>query len=294
MPKISLYSSTILARTAVRSLPMPKGAAPLICCVASASLAAIIPASSPDADETLIGYVVLGALAFDYLLELGPSLFNNVSRSLFWLFTGLFAPMFVAAFAFATATTRGGLMDCSAVFMYTGASILVYLIPATSAPNGPPQPMQIFVNLFFASCTAIAWHAVVFKWEETETLGRNSRILRRGLVLGLAFIISASAIAQWALRRNMWWSVCRLAGVLCGALRLLAIILLFCDGATTYPPGALPFADAVLVVCVMPAAATLFTPTMRLRFAHVAGISLRIQRLQAKLFVHNTQGSTTI
>ena len=202
---------------------------------------------------------------------------------LFWLFTGVFAPVMVSVLAFAVATT----MTSSGAFLVISAivgAVLVLVVPAACAPEGPAPAMQPFVNFMFAFIFAVACHAVVIRWEETKLEQKAfSQLVRRGLVVSLALVVGASAILQWSLGRRRFWYVLRLCGVLCGGIRLLAILLLFLDGAaTTYPPGALPFTTALAVCSVMPALAVLLTLDVRQRLARAVGLSHRIKQLQAQ------------
>jgi len=204
------------------------------------------------------------------------------TSTLFWMFIGLTAPLLAAILTFAFATTNGHVLVSGAVCIHVLAAILILAVPAASAPNGPPPEMQGFVNFVFASITAVAFHAVRFKWQETEHDGATSQLVRRGLVVSLALVISASALVLWAFGAGSFWRVCRCCAVLSGLLRLAAILLLYRDGATSYPPGALPFGAAVTAVCVLPIVACLATPRARQRLARATGIAQRIRALQLK------------
>jgi hypothetical protein len=233
-------------------------------------------------DEAFVTYVVMSALVLDKILLLTPCLLRRLSQSLSWLFVCITFPLILLALAFAAATTsRSQWSESSAVIVHVSGAILILAVPAASIPSGPPKGTQRFADGFFVCVTAIAWHAVGVKWEETAHAGYLSQLVRRGLVLSLAIVISAAACLQWLLGQSRFWHVCRLCAVVCGALRLLAILLLVHDPDTTtsYPPGALPFHTAVAVVFVMPVVACFLTADARQRLARAARITERMGRL---------------
>lgn len=232
--------------------------------------------------EAFIACAFLAIFLIDFALHHAATsaLLDRVSHGSFWLSTSICAPMLVAVFAFAAATTSSNdWMPIHAVFVHFSAAVVVLTIPAASMPDGPPGVLQGMVNFFWFCMMVAAWHAVIVKWESTRSEPATSRHVRLGLVTGIACISSASAIMQARLGRHRFWSVCRLTAFMCGGVRLLAIVLLYREGATTYPPGALPLEAAVSVVCVMPVIAGILTPSNRQRLARASGITQHVQRL---------------
>ena len=233
----------------------------------------------PQYDEAFVAYVLLLCFTMDQAPRYISAM---VSRNHFWFTTLVIcAPVLILILTFAAATTsQSQWMISSAVCLHTTAAILVLAIPAASIPHGPSPEMQSFANAIFLCLTAVGWHAVMVKWEETRSEVATARLVRCGLVIGIAGVISASALGQILLGAKHFWSVCRIAAVLCGVIRLGAILLLYHDGtATSYPPGALPFAPAVAVVFVMPLVAGVLTPSKRELIARASGIPERLQTL---------------
>lgn len=221
--------------------------------------------------EAFIAYTLIVCLLLDDAISIVERLINTALLSPLCRSIGLSTLISAAVFAFATATTTSNVDTISIVVVSVLAAILLLTIPAASAPNGPsPGTMQACTNCVFVCIVAVAWHAVAVKWEETKDDRPASMIIRRCLVVGLALVISTTAILQWALGRDTFWLVCRLSVAICGALRLHAIALLYCDGATSYPPGDLPFSVAAPLVCVMPAVAWPLTSSVRQQLARGA------------------------
>jgi len=143
----------------------------------------------------------------------------------------LSVPLILLALAFSAVTVRGEVDVSIAVCIHTAAAVLILAVPAASVPRGPPPEMQRYANAVFACLTAIACHAVAAKWDESRREGATSRAVRRSLVIGVALVIAVSSLCQWAMGQAAFWRVTRLCVALVGALRLLAVLFLYHDGA---------------------------------------------------------------
>ena len=244
---------------------------------------AIMTWSSDDADGS-------DTSASTHCLEPGLSqkrhtrMSAGASRHLFYWCCALLAPLLISLFAF-VATVTPAESDVTvplACAIHIGAALLIFVLPAACMPDEPPAEWSRGIDLFWICITAVAWHSISVKWEQTESEGRNSRTVRRSLVVGLAAVITLSAGLQCYLGPGQWWAITRVASGMCGLLRLSAVLLLYLDGATSYPPGALPLPHVLPVVSVMPLCSWLMTPGFRQRLARSAGLAQRIQSLQRR------------
>ena len=233
--------------------------------------------------EGFIAYVLLFLFSLEYGLLRAPLVLKQVSAAWhrFGPSAAVAVPIISLVVAFAAATTANieAYVQVSIVMpLYVAAGIMLLAIPAAAVPDGPaPGDQQGFANGIWMCVTAACWHAVIAKWQETENDGLASQLVRRGFIMGIAFVSSMTMFLQWALGRSHFWGVVRVSAAVCGVLRLTAIGALYEDGASVYPPGALPLCEALTVVSVMPATACLLTPTTRQRLARAVGASRRMQ-----------------